>query len=312
MITQEIKYWIKLLSLPNVGPKTFYSLNHILQKERKNISDLFQINKQELLELAKTSNLRRGGEIVQNILDVDTNSETNDIIFQELCDRGIEVIPYTMDVYPQKLKKKLNDNAPPMLYIYGNKNLLKANSVAIIGKRDASEESIKVAKTVAEKMASEGYNIISGYAKGIDTAAHLGALASEGTTTIVLPFGIFEFKWKEEFKKIQNLKQNALIISQFPPNANWQVSSAMQRNATVVGLSDAVFAIEFNKNGGTWDAIVKALKIDIPVFLSDTPENRKIFIERQEKPIFIKFQELDIQSIVSTLKGKSYVSTISQ
>jgi len=59
----------------------------------------------------------------------------------------------------------------------------------------------------------------------------------------------------------------------------------------VVGLSDAVFAIEFDKDGGTWDAIVKALKIDVPVFLSDTPENRKIFIEREEKPIFTKFED---------------------
>jgi len=291
MITEETKYCIKLLSLPNVGPKTFYSIMNTLQQQGKDISALFRMNKEQLTEISKIGNFRQSSEIIQNILDVDMNNETNDIIFQELCDRGVKIIPSTTDTYPQKLKKKLNDNAPPLLYIYGNKNLLKVKSVAIIGKRNASEESIKITKMVAEKMASAGYNIISGYAKGIDTAAHLGALASEGTTTIVLPFGIFEFKLKEEFKKIQNLKQNMLIISQFPPHLNWQISSAMQRNATVVGLSDAVFAIEFDKDGGTWDAIVKALKIDVPVFLSDTPENRKIFIEREEKPIFTKFED---------------------
>ena len=312
MITEEIKYWIKLLSLPNVGPKTFYSLNHILQKEGKKISDLFQINKQELLVLAKMSNIRHCEDIVQNIFNMSANTEDNNTISQELIDKNVEVILYTMNTYPKKLMGKLNDNAPPLLYMYGNKNLLKVNSVAIIGKRNASEEAIKIAKTVAEKMASEGYNIVSGYAKGIDTAAHLGALASEGTTTIVLPFGIFEFKWKEEFKEIQNLKQDTLIISQFSPHSIWQVSSAMQRNATVIGLSDAVFAIEFEKDGGTWDAIVKALKIGVPVFLSDTSENRKIFIERKEKPIFVNLQELDMQSLISVLREKNYVPTISQ
>lgn len=310
MMTEEIKSWIKLLCLPNTGPKTFHSIYRSLQKQDKNVSALFQMNRQELREIIRQSNVRRGDEIAQNVFDASAVEKDSDIIFQELVDRGIEVILCTMDAYPEKLIKKLGDNVPPILYTHGNKNLLKAESVAIIGKREASEESIKVAKMLAEKLSTEGYNIISGYAKGVDTSAHLGALNCEGTTTIVLPFGIFEFKLKEEFKEVQNFKQNAIIISQFSPNAIWQVSSAMQRNATVIGLSDAVFAIEFEKDGGTWNAIIKALKIGIPVFLSDTPENRKIFIERNEKPIFIKFQELDMSSVISILKERNYASAI--
>jgi DNA processing protein len=76
-----------------------------------------------------------------------------------------------------------------MLFIKGQRKLLTSDGVAIVGSRNVSDTGIRVARKLAAELANAELNVVSGYARGVDSEAHLGALAAEGTTTMVLPYG---------------------------------------------------------------------------------------------------------------------------
>ena len=114
----------------------------------------------------------------------------------------------------------------PILFIKGQRKLLTSDGVAIVGSRNVSDKGIQVAKKVAAELAGEGVNVVSGYAKGVDSAAHLGALESEGTTTMALPYGINELRRKREFRDF-NWERDVLAISQFSPETKWLARNAM-------------------------------------------------------------------------------------
>ena len=86
----------------------------------------------------------------------------------------IEEIEFDNKYYPKRLKKI--KNPPQKLYVLGNKKILNTKAVAIVGSRDCTEEGIKNAKLFAANIAKSGFTIVSGMAKGIDGAAHIGAL----------------------------------------------------------------------------------------------------------------------------------------
>jgi predicted Rossmann fold nucleotide-binding protein DprA/Smf involved in DNA uptake len=126
---------------------------------------------------------------------------------------------------------------------------------------------------LAAQLASEGLNVVSGYAKGADMAGHTASLAASGTTTITLSLGILNFEAKSEIKPLLT-STNTLILSQFHPRARWMARNAMARNKLVCALSKAVVVVasapEMDEQGRasrTFDAARTALAMDIPVFV---------------------------------------------
>ena len=118
-------------------------------------------------------------------------------------------------------------------------------------------------------------NVVSGHAKGVDSTAHLAALEANGTTTLVLPYGINELRQKREFKKY-NWNQDVLAVSQFSPDARWLARNAMIRNRLICALSKAVVVIESGperdakgKMSGTFDSGKTALDMKLPLFVVD-------------------------------------------
>jgi len=109
---------------------------------------------------------------------------------------------------------------------------------------------------------------VSGYAHGVDLAAHSGALEAGGTTTAVLAEGILHFKIKESLREQfhDNELKNVTVVSEFPPNLPWKAHNAMARNRTICGLSDALVVIESGLEGGTFEAAKSALSFDEPLF----------------------------------------------
>lgn len=101
--------------------------------------------------------------------------------------------------YPEILKEIANP--PKILHIIGNVENLKLKSIAIIGSRVCSEKGIKIAKDFSYNLSKLGFCIVSGMAKGIDTAAHIGALDARGKTVAVLGCG-FNYIFPKENKKL--------------------------------------------------------------------------------------------------------------
>ena len=139
--------------------------------------------------------------------------------------------------------------------------------------RNVSDKGIRIARKLAGDLAGEGINVVSGYAKGVDSEAHLGALEAERTTTLVLPNGINQLRQKNTFKKF-NWDQNVLAVSQFDPDTKWLARNAMARNKLVCALSKAVVVIESGperdtqgKMSGTFNTAKAALDLNLPVFV---------------------------------------------
>lgn len=163
----------------------------------------------------------------------------------------IEEISIESEDYPKQLKEIFD--APLKIYVLGNKEILKQNSIAIVGSRNATEYGKKVALKFSKELSEKGINIISGLAIGIDTYAHLGTLqnTSKGKTIAVLGSGLDEIYPKantELAKKI--LKSGGCIISEYPLGTKPEKMHFPQRNRIISGLSKGVLVVEASEKSG--------------------------------------------------------------
>jgi DNA protecting protein DprA len=182
-------------------------------------------------------------------------------IAEQLQNEGFQVIPINSPDYPTILKENLKaKSSPTVLYIKGRKGLLYENAIAIVGSRNACENSLRFTDAVARKCAAEGKVIVSGFAKGVDKQALDSALTVNGKSIIVLPQGILTFRsgLKQYYGKIVN--GEVLVLSTFFPQAGWDVGLAMARNAYIYGLANEIYVAETDAKGGTWEGALEGLK----------------------------------------------------
>ena len=173
------------------------------------------------------------------------------------------------DCYPSNVL-----DIAPVLYVKGQPRRLMATSVSIVGARNVSEKGVRAARSLARDLVrTRRINVVSGYAKGVDSEAHLGALEAGGTTTLVLPEGINRLYRKSAFRKY-NWDRDILVVSQFPPDTGWMGRNAMARNKLVCALSKAVVVIEAGperdaqgKMSGTFNTGKTALSMGLPLFV---------------------------------------------
>lgn len=180
-------------------------------------------------------------------------------------------ISKTHPLYPQRLLTILGENAPEILFAWGNLELLNSPSVGFAGSRNVSSKGLEVTADVAKQIAELDWVIVSGHARGVDMTAHRVALENNVGTIIVLPQGFKGFKLNQELKRIAK-KENLLIISEFPEDAGWQVWRAMQRNSTIIALSSAMVLVESRTEGGTFSAGKTALQYKQPLFVVEFQE----------------------------------------
>ena len=170
--------------------------------------------------------------------------------------------------YPSALRDLFGHFAAPDVWAMGNLDLLKRAAVGFCGSRKVSDAGMLVAEDCAQQLAKVGVVVVSGYAKGVDTVAHLAALKSGGATIIVLPEGIEHFRIRRELSAFWDW-QRVLVISQFDPNAVWRADRAMERNKLIVTLSDSTIVIEAGSTGGTLNAGMTALRFNKPLFVAN-------------------------------------------
>jgi len=167
----------------------------------------------------------------------------------------------------------LRASAPPVLFMRGNPDLAMKAAVGFCGSRAASAKGLTVASDCARSLAREGVNVVSGYARGVDLAAHRAALEVGGTTTMVLAEGISHFRIKGELRDVMDEDlSRVLVISEFPPGLPWRAHNAMARNRTICGLANAMVVIESGAEGGTFEAGRTALELGEPLFCVEYAE----------------------------------------
>lgn len=213
------------------------------------------------------------------------------LLANQLRNRQIEWTWIADERYPHRLKSVLGKDAPPILFFQGNLGLCEEYSVGFCGSRGATDRGISVAKKCSEQLVSNGIVVVSGYAKGVDLAAHQSALINNGKTIFVLAEGIFHFREKLEIKGLL-APDTHLVVSQFSPNLSWIARNAMRRNSTIIGLSDAMVLVESGLKGGTFAAGEECLNRNRPLFVVDfasppgpSAQANPEFIRRGGKPI---------------------------
>ena len=223
--------------------------------------------------------------------------------------------------YPQDLKCFLGQNTPPVLTYMGNLELLKKSRIGISGSRKVSEKGIRITRDCVEQLVKNDCCIVSGYAAGVDETAHLTALANGGTTIIILPEGMTFFKMKKKYQSVWDWKR-VLVISQFFPTDKWMVSRAMQRNQTIIGLSDAMIVVEAGDTGGSLDAGMQSIQrgklLFVPQYEQIPPSamGNNLLIQRGALPIRMKREtrRANLQALFENIwqrKSKRYITDFS-
>jgi DNA processing protein len=178
----------------------------------------------------------------------------NDLACAQKSDTAI--IPFTSPQYPKSL---LNiPDHPAALYVRGTLTAADTQrSIAIVGTRQASIYGLEMADMLAHALASRGFTIISGLARGIDTAAHCGALKC-GRTLAVIGSGLDDIYPPENRGLAAKITQHGALISEFPMNTPPDRQKFPQRNRIVSGMSSGVLLIEAPVKSGAMITMDKA------------------------------------------------------
>lgn len=162
----------------------------------------------------------------------------------------IHVIKVEDRQYPELLRKIYDP--PKCLYVIGNIEILNNPSIAIVGSRVASEYGKKAAKYFAYNLAKEGFNIVSGLARGIDSFSHIGALDAYGKTVAVIGCGL-DIIYPKENKVLEEkiIKNGGTIISEYPLGTPPRKNHFPARNRIISGLSQGVIVIEAKEKSGS-------------------------------------------------------------
>lgn len=187
-----------------------------------------------------------GGKVADSLLKWQERSEWKHDL--ELIERqGVHLISWQDKHYPSRLLE-LPDH-PILLYVWGNIEALVKPSVAVVGTRNASIYGMETAGYFSSRLAGSGLAVISGLARGIDTAAHRAALKS-GVTVAVLGSGIGQIYPKENEHLAKAMTERGAVISEFPMAAPPDRQHFPQRNRIVAGISLGTLLIEAPAESG--------------------------------------------------------------
>lgn len=159
-------------------------------------------------------------------------------------------------------------NAPPEVWIAGDRALARGvPGVSIVGTRNPTELGAKRARKLARELVEHGIVVVSGLARGVDTAAHTGALQAGGRTIAVIGTPIDKVYPKENAALQAEIARNHLLVSQFAPGRPIQPGNFPIRNRLMALVSAATVIVEAGETSGSLSQGYEALRLGRPLFL---------------------------------------------
>lgn len=229
MNIEELADILQLINTDGIGPVSFY--NYV--KKCGNVKNALEL-------------LRQKGKVIYS-----RQSAYDEIEKAEKL--KVRILTYLDKNYPQNLLQ-LND-APPVLYVYGNVELLNYQpAISIVGVRNASINGRKIASRIAYDLTQNNVLVVSGMARGIDAAAHKGALYAQnqqGTTVAVLGTGVDEIYPLENTELYNNICWQGAVISEFALGTKAQVQNFPRRNRIIAALSSGTLVVEAGVHSGS-------------------------------------------------------------
>lgn len=185
---------------------------------------------------------------------------------------GLWVVTRSDPEYPRRLKQRLKTDCPPVLFGCGNKVLLNAGGLAVIGSRNASEPDLAFTDQVGAKAAAENVTIVSGGARGVDETAMIGAMRQGGVVIGVMADSLLKAATSSKWRK-GLMDGHVVLVSPFYPEAGFSVGNAMARNKYIYCLADSSLVIHSGKKGGTLNGAQENLKkVWVPLWIKRTTD----------------------------------------
>lgn len=174
--------------------------------------------------------------------------------------RAIWVVSRADAEYPRRLKARLKDDAPPVLYGCGDAAILDTGGLAVVGSRDVDDALVEYTEGIGRLAAKAGRTLVSGGARGIDQAGMRGAVEAGGKVAGVLADSLERAALNREHRDLL-MQGQVVLISPYDPAAGFNVGHAMQRNKLIYALADAALVVSSDyEKGGTWAGAVEQLE----------------------------------------------------
>lgn len=173
------------------------------------------------------------------------------IALEKWVKAGIWVLSRGEEAYPQKIREKLKNAAPPVLFGLGDQQLLNKEAVGVVGSRDASEAECFSAAALGAGIAAQSYSLVSGGAAGIDEAGVAGALEVMGNAVVIVPDSLLKRSLEARYRRAI-LAGRLVLFSPFNPEAAFSQGNAMFRNRLIYTFASLVIVVKSGLKGGTW------------------------------------------------------------
>lgn len=230
-------FWIGLSSIPGVGRVTFRKLkNHFGSPEHALFADREQLTRVDGVSDKVISEITAGGW-----------KETAEQELIRARESGVEIVTADSKAYPTTL---LNTPDPP-LFLYVKGKLPARPGVAIVGTRRPTHYGVTATRRIASDIASAGFTVVSGLARGIDTQAHKGALAAGGTTIAVLGCGIDVVYPPENKGLLEEIIRSGAVVTENPFGTKPEAGYFPARNRIISGLSAGTVIVEATEDSGS-------------------------------------------------------------
>jgi len=235
----EFEALLRLSMTKGIGAKTYQALI-----ERFGSSESILDASRSELEAIPGVGIKIATAINEISGNIDISTEIN--LAKE---KGVQIIPYTSDLYPKHLKTIYDP--PLILYVKGNILETDILALAIVGARRCTYYGLSQAERFGRLLAQKGFCIVSGMARGIDAAAHRGAISAKGRTIAILGCGLGVLYPRENIELAEQIPQHGAIVSELPMNTPPDFRNFPPRNRLISGLSLGVLVVESSLKSGS-------------------------------------------------------------
>ena len=252
--TETVLPWLRLRSVPGVGNLIF---RRLVQRFGEPMT-VFETATEELLAVEGIT-----PRIVSAIRKHARADQFSDHEMDKAIQMGCHIITQTDSRYPNLLLQILDP--PPYLYVYGDTAAFPV-AVAMVGSRHATSYGLTTTRRLSSDLARQGVTVVSGLARGIDTAAHEGALQGGGNTVAVLGSGLAKIYPRENADLCRRIATQGAVVSEFPLEAGPEPHHFPQRNRIISGMSLGTVVVEATQRSGSLITARMALEQNREVF----------------------------------------------
>lgn len=248
------KRLVHIHSARGIGWKSIYKFIHF----DSTLQSIFTLNEHQLSSLFQMTAKNA------KLFYTDLHSTSTDALIDQFNKEQVHLLTIFDNEYPACLSKIYDP--PWVLYLKGNRSLLKSNCISVVGTRNPSPYGIDIIKAIIPVLIKNNWTIVSGLALGIDAEAHKISIKEKGNTIAVLGSGVNQIYPASNLSLASEMAISQLLLSEFPPYRKAEKWHFPLRNRIISGLSKGTVIIEAKERSGSLITAEQALEQGRDVF----------------------------------------------